>query len=81
MKETITDIFRFLIGAIFNFWTVVLLFAAFLIWISIGSSEQERKNKEARRVATELCYTQGMVLVETDAGPRCAAPQALLKLK
>ena len=81
MKETITDIFKFLIDAIFSFWTVIVLFGAFLIWIRIGSSEQERKNKEAHRAATELCYAQGMVLVETDAGPRCAAPQALLKLK
>lgn len=81
MKDNAITILKTVLDCIFSFWTIVVLFAAFLIWISVESAEQERKNEEAHRAATELCYTQGMVLVETDAGPRCADPRGLLKLK
>ena len=81
MKDTITDIFKFLIDAIFNFWTFLLLASGFLIWVSAGISENDAKIKEQTRIATEACYAQGMVLVQSDAGPRCASPQSLVKVK
>lgn len=81
MKDTITDIFKFLIDAIFNFWTFMLVMTVSFIWIAVESSENDAKIKEQTRIATEACYAQGMVLVQSDAGPRCASPQSLVKVK
>jgi hypothetical protein len=44
-------------------------------------SEQEQINRKETKRITEACYTQGMVLVDTDAGQRCVLPQSLVKVK
>lgn len=77
MKDIVKSIF----DGIFSFGTFMLLTLAFFIWIFVSIGEREAANKETLRLNTEACYTQGMVLVQSDAGPRCVSPQSLVKVK
>ena len=81
MKQTIIDITKTLFDAIFSFFTFLFLAFGFIIWMCVVSAENTAKEKEQLRIATEACYNQGMVLVNTDAGQRCTAPQSLVKVK
>lgn len=75
--KTIKTVFDY----IFSFYTFFLLVFAGFAYVIVNVAENESTDREARRVATELCYNQGMVVVQTDAGPRCADPKGLIKLK
>jgi len=66
---------------VFSFWTFVLLVGFLFGWILIGITDQERANRKQTLAFTEACYSQGMVLVRTDAGQRCVLPQSLVKVK
>lgn len=84
MKNVISDIFKF----IFSGWTLFFVAVALFVWliISVGQAgernrEANRAATEANRAATEACYSQGMVLVQSDAGQRCVLPQSLVKVK
>ena len=66
---------------VFSFWTFVLLVGFLFGWILIGITDQERANRKQTLALTEACYSQGMVLVRTDAGERCVLPQSLVKVK
>ena len=81
MKDTILNIVKDIFGFIFSGFTLFILGVGFFVYVIIGAAESERVEKENRRAATELCYNAGMVLVDTDAGPRCAAPQNLARIK
>lgn len=81
MLDKFNSVLMSVFSFVFSFWTMIPLVVVLIIWMGVTSDENAAKEKEARRAATELCYTQGMVLVETDAGPRCADPRGLLKLK
>ena len=75
------DIVKSIVDGIFNFWTFMLVMTVLFIWIGVQATENDDKIKEQTRIATEACYAQGMVLVQSDAGPRCASPQSLVKVK
>lgn len=77
MKDIVKSIF----DGIFSFWTFMLVMTVLFIWIGVQATENDDKIKEQTRIATEACYAQGMVLVQSDAGPRCASPQSLVKVK
>lgn len=66
---------------VFSFYTIwfglVVLFGLLIVDVA----KQENADAEQKRVATEACYAQGMVLVQSDAGERCVAPQSLVKVK
>jgi hypothetical protein len=47
----------------------------------INVAAKQNADTEQKRVATEACYAQGMVLVLSDAGQRCVLPQSLVKVK
>ena len=66
---------------VFSFWTFILLVGFLFGWILIGITDQERANRKQTLALTEACYSQGMVLVRTDAGERCVLPQSLVKVK
>ena len=66
---------------VFSFWTFILLVGFLFGWILIGITDQERANRKQTLALTEACYSQGMVLVRTDAGQRCVLPQSLVKVK
>ena len=74
------DIVKSIVDGIFSFYTIWFLMVLLFGWLIIGVAEQENTEAEQKRVATEACYAQGMVLVESDAGPRCVSPQALVKI-
>ena len=74
------DIVKSIVDGIFSFWTVWFVMVFIFGWLIIGVAEQEKANDEQKRIATEACYTQGMVLVQSDAGQRCVSPQSLVKV-
>ena len=77
MKNIVNTIF----DHVFSLTTLCLLIGFGFVWFIIAISNAERKNQELIREATEACYNQGMVPVDTDAGQRCALPQSLVKVK
>lgn len=81
MKDTVTEILKSVLDAVFSFWTFMFSFVIFMIYMGVTVSEADRKKEEDRRRMTEACYSVGMVVVNTDAGLRCAAPQSLIKVK
>lgn len=60
---------------------ILLAIGGFFGWLLIQIFEQESINKANYKRIADACYSQGMVVVETDAGPRCATPQSLVKVK
>jgi hypothetical protein len=66
---------------VFSFWTFILLVGFLFGWILISIHEQEDAERKQTLALTEACYSQGMVLVRTDAGQRCVLPQSLVKVK
>jgi hypothetical protein len=73
----VNDIFKF----IFSGWTLFLVAVVLFGWVIINVSKEASANRELNRQRIEACYNAGMVLVSTDAGPRCATPQSLIKVK
>lgn len=60
---------------------VLFLFAAAFLFLIFSIAEQEKSGREKTQQLTEACYAQGMVVVRTDAGERCADPRSLVKVK
>ncbi len=75
------EFFKSLADYVFSFGTFCLLFGGAFIFLIFSITEQEEINRKETRRITEACYAQGMVLVQSDAGERCAAPQSLVKVK
>ena len=73
---------KFLEFIVDNIGTFLLIaFVGVFIWFFIGVVETSNQARENTRRLTEACYSQGLVLVETDAGQRCVSPQSLVKVK
>ena len=66
---------------VFSFGMFMFLFATGCIFLMVSIINADERNREATRIATEACYSQGMVLVQSDAGQRCVLPQSLVKVK
>ena len=60
---------------------IFFVFVGLFIWFCFGLAEASSVARENTRKLTEACYSQGLVLVETDAGKRCADPRTLVKVK
>ena len=74
VERTVDGIFSFL-----SYWPAyVLVFTFGYVFYNAFVSEAHRA--DVRRHNTEVCYAQGLVVVETDAGYRCADPVALVKV-
>lgn len=56
-----------------------IIIAAFCwcIWSAVETEQEQRAVKKAQ---TAVCYSQGMVLVDTDAGVYCADSKSLVKI-
>lgn len=50
-------------------------------FLLLGVRTQENAEKELRANQTAYCYSLGQVLVTTDAGRHCVAPQNLTVIK
>lgn len=70
---------EFLVDNVFTFFFIGLICLFIYIMISVGQAGNEAR--ENTRRLTDACYSQGLVLVETDAGQRCADPRTLVKVK
>jgi hypothetical protein len=66
---------------VFSFYTIWFGLVVLFGLLIINVAEKENADTEQKRVATEACYAQGMVLVQSDAGQRCVLPQSLVKVK
>lgn len=75
------NIVKSLCDYVFSFGMFMFLVCAGFVFTMITVVNAENQRQEATRVATEICYSQGLVLVDTDAGQRCASPQSLVKIK
>lgn len=72
---------EFVVDKVFSFGTFCILGTAGFIFLMFNIVDSDIKRQEATRVATEACYSQGMVLVRTDAGERCVDPRTLVKVR
>ena len=72
---------KFVAEYIFSFGMFMFLFltAVLILLGSIAVAADEAR--EQTQLRTEACYSQGMVLVRSDAGERCVLPQSLVKVK
>ena len=62
-------------------WLIFFVCVGWFSWVFIGLVEASNQSRENTRKLTEACYSQGLVLVNTDAGQRCADPRSLVKVK
>jgi hypothetical protein len=84
MQNIFSDVFKFfndIFKFIFSGWTLFLVAVALFMWLVINIGNANSADRELNRQRIEACYNAGMVLVSTDAGPRCATPQSLIKIK
>jgi hypothetical protein len=68
--DVVFSIPTFLIGLIVGFGLLI-----------IGVAKSENAERELRIKQTAYCYSLGEVLVETDAGRHCVAPENLTIIK
>jgi len=84
VKEDIMKFDKFLEfveDKVFSGFTLFLIFGGLFFYALISVAAQNIAAKEEARAITAACYTQGMVLVDTDAGRRCADPKSLVVVK
>lgn len=75
------DFLKFIEDYVFSFGTFCVLFVIVFMLCLYAAVTDDMKRQEQTRERTEACYAQGLVLVDTDAGQRCVAPQSLVKVK
>ena len=72
---------EFIVDTVFSFGMFMFLSFVGFVYVVLVVADSENRHRETTRAATEACYSQGMVLVTTDAGQRCADPRTLVKVK
>lgn len=75
------DIVKLILDRVFNFTTLIAISFALLIFLFIRLDQMEGLERDERKLQVAACYNTGMVLVESDAGPRCAKPSDLAAIK
>jgi hypothetical protein len=81
MKNELDYTFGNILDKIFSGFTLALILAgAFLFFVFNIVEQSEIARKETQQI-TEACYSQGMIVVDTAAGQRCADPRTLVKVK
>jgi hypothetical protein len=75
------NFFKSLADYVFSFGMFMFLFCVGVVLLMSGIVTAENKAREQTQLRTEACYSQGMVLVQSDAGQRCVLPQSLVKVK
>jgi hypothetical protein len=77
MKNILKNVFDFVFS--FAGYMTVFGLALGLLVVSAVRSENQRRAEEKAYAAA--CYSINAVPVDTDAGKRCAAPNALVEIK
>lgn len=72
---------QFIFDKVFNIYTYILLFVAGFIFLIIDIDAREDQARAERQAKVAACFNSGMVLVETEAGQRCAEPKNLIAIK
>lgn len=72
---------RDIFDMIFSVGGFMLLIVGLFVYTLIQVSEADDRNRELRQKQTAYCYTQNMVVVETDAGLYCGSPSSLKIIK
>ena len=81
MKSFFESFFEGFFDVVFSFPTFLIgLIVGFGLLI-IGVAAAEQGEKELRTKQTAYCYSLGEVLVTSDAGRRCVAPENLTAIK
>jgi hypothetical protein len=76
------DKFReFVVDTFFSGFTLILIFGGILFYTIFNIHEAQEVARKNTQKITEACYSQGMVVVRTDAGQLCADPRTLVKVK
>ena len=75
------NVLKSLADYVFSFGMFMFLLCTGFVYVMITIANAESQRREATHAATEICYSQGLVLVDTDAGQRCVSPQSLVKVK
>ena len=75
------EFFKSLADAVFSFNMFMFLFITGIVLAFAGMIIKTNELEEQTQLRVEACYSQGMVLVESDAGQRCVLPQSLVKVK
>lgn len=73
----IRDIF----DMIFSFGTFIFLMAVGFVYVIIQVGEADDRKRELHQKHTAYCYSQNMILIETDAGRYCAPASSLAVVK
>jgi hypothetical protein len=72
---------EFVVDKVFSGFTLALILAGAFLFFAFNIAEQSEIARKETQQITEACYSQGMVLIDTDAGQRCADPRTLVKVK
>ena len=75
------EFFKSLADYVFSFGMFMFLFVTGCVFLMVSIVMESNEARERTQLRTEACYSQGMVLVESDAGQRCVLPQSLVKVK
>ena len=63
--------------ALTSFNAIMCYFMAGLILITFSMLQENEADQKQNQINNAICYSRGQVIVSTDAGKRCVAPQML----
>lgn len=63
--------------ALTSFGAILCYCMAALILITFSGLQREEADQKQSQIDNAICYSRGQVVVSTDAGKRCVAPQML----
>jgi ascorbate-specific PTS system EIIC-type component UlaA len=69
------------VDVVFSTATLFLILFSVVIYVMFSVAEAQEVARKNTQKITEACYSQGMVVVRTDVGSRCADPRTLVKVK
>ena len=72
---------REIFDMIFSYGTFILLMMAGFIYVILQVADADVRKRELHQKQTAYCYSQNMVMVETDAGRHCAPASSLAVIK
>ena len=75
------NFFKSLADYVFSFGMFMFLFVVGVVLLMSGIVAAESEQRKQTQLRTEACYSQGMVLIQSDAGQRCVLPQSLVTVK
>lgn len=75
------DVVKLIIDRVFSGSTLFIIAMVVFLFIMYRAVIDGNVNAAQRKANIAACYNHGMVLVETDAGSRCALPANLIAFK